>query len=92
MPAVAPSSSGAIAGSPCSATPPPSGRAYGVVQALRQTLGAAVRWGYMASNPAVIAERNRQPSPRVVRVYARAERDAIAAELTPAYRATPTRR
>src|SRR5829696_154577 len=28
---------------------------YGVVQALRQTLAAAVRWGYIATNPALLA-------------------------------------
>src|SRR5215213_9710243 len=28
---------------------------YGIVGALRQTLGGAVRWGYMTSNPAVLA-------------------------------------
>ena len=56
-----------------------------MVQALRQTLGAAVRWGYMASNPALLAGRNRQPSPRPVRVFTRAELDAIALELHPAY-------
>ncbi len=63
---------------------------YGVVQALRQTLGAAVRWGYMTSNPALLAGRNRQPSPRTVRVYSRTELDAIAAELPPAYMHVPT--
>ena len=40
---------------------------YGVVQALSQTLGAAVRWGYIEHNPAEQAGRNPQPSPRVVR-------------------------
>jgi integrase len=58
------------------------------VQALRQTLGAAVRWGLMGSNPALTAG-NRQPPPRPVRTYSRAELDAIAAELHPAYRPLP---
>jgi integrase len=62
---------------------------YGVVQALRQTLGAAVRWGYMSTNPALLAGRNRQPSPRTVRVYSRDELDAIALELHPAYAPLP---
>jgi len=62
---------------------------YGVVQALRQTLGAAVRWGYLSTNPALMAGRNRQPSPRTVRVFARDELDAIAAELHPAYQPLP---
>jgi integrase len=62
---------------------------YGVVQALRQTLGAAVRWRLMGSNPALVAGRNRQPNPRTVRVYTRDEVEAIAAELAPAYRPLP---
>jgi integrase len=59
---------------------------YGVVQALRQTLAAAVRWGYMTRNPATLAGRNRQPSPRTVRTYTRAELDALSDELSPVYR------
>jgi integrase len=63
---------------------------HGIVQALRQTLGAAVRWGYMTRNPALLAGRNRQPTPRTVRTFTRAEVEAIAAELAPAYRELPT--
>ncbi|MEJ7893060.1 MAG: site-specific integrase [Solirubrobacteraceae bacterium] len=62
---------------------------YGVVQALRQTIGAAVRWGYMTRNPALLAGQNRQPSPRTVRAFTRGEIDAIAAELPPAYAPLP---
>jgi site-specific recombinase XerD len=62
---------------------------YGIVQALRQTLGAAVRWGYMTANPALLAGRNRQPAPRPVRVFDRAEVAALAAELSPRYRTLP---
>lgn len=62
---------------------------YGIVQALRQTLEAAVRWGYMTRNPAKLAGRNRQPSPRTVRAFTRAEVDAIAAELSPSYAPLP---
>lgn len=62
---------------------------YGVVQALRQTIGAAVRWGYMTRNPAVLAGRNRQPSPRPVRAFTRGEIDALAAELSARYRPLP---
>ena len=62
---------------------------YGIVQALRQTLGAAVRWGYIARNPATLAGPNRQPAPRPVRAFTRQEIDAIAAELRPAYRSLP---
>ena len=62
---------------------------YGVVQALRQALGAAVRWGYMTNNPALQAGRNRQPCARPVRVYSRDKLDAIAAEFHPAYAPLP---
>jgi integrase len=62
---------------------------YGIVQALRQTLEAAVRWGYMSRNPAELAGRNRQPSPRTVRAFTREELGAIAAELSPRYQPLP---
>jgi integrase len=62
---------------------------YGVTQALKQTLEAAVRWGYMSKNPAKLAGRNRQPPPREVRTYTREEIDAIAAELSSAYAPLP---
>jgi integrase len=62
---------------------------YGIVQAFRQTLEAAVRWGHMSRNPAKLAGRNPQPSPRPVRAYTYAELDAIAVELSPEYRALP---
>jgi integrase len=62
---------------------------YGIVSALRQTLGAAVRWHRMSSNPAKLVGRNRQPAPRTVRVFTREEIDAVAAELPPPYRALP---
>jgi integrase len=57
--------------------------------ALRQALAAACRWGYISSNPAKRAGRNRQPPPRVIRVFTRGELDAIGAELHPAYRPLP---
>lgn len=62
---------------------------YGVMQALRQTLEAGVRWGYLARNPAKLAGRNPQPPPRTVRTYTREEVEAIAAELSPAYAPLP---
>jgi integrase len=65
------------------------GSRYGIVQALRQTLEAAVRWGSMNRNPAKLAGRNRQPAPRAVRAYTSGELDAIAAELSPSYRPLP---
>jgi integrase len=62
---------------------------YGVVQALRQCLSAAVRWGLMQSNPATAAGRNRQPSPRTIRTYTRTELQAIGAEMSPMYATLP---
>jgi integrase len=62
---------------------------YGIMQALRQALGAAVRWGYMQSNPAIGAGANPQPSPRGVRAFSRAELEAIGVELSGAYRTLP---
>lgn len=67
----------------------PQGVAYGRMAALRQTLTAAVRWGYMNRNPAIEAGKNRQPQQRDVRVYTMAELDAIAAELPPQYQSLP---
>jgi integrase len=63
---------------------------HGVVQALRQTLAAGVRWGYLDQNPAALAGRNPQPAPRPVQTYARAELEAIGLEMSPAYRTLPT--
>jgi integrase len=63
---------------------------YGITGALRQALGAAVRWGYLGSNPATAAGPRRQLSPRPIRSYTWAELEAIAAELTPARRSLPT--
>jgi integrase len=62
---------------------------YGIVQALRQSLEAAVRWGYISRNPAKLAGRNRQPAPRSVRAFTLAELDAISAELSPRYAPVP---
>jgi integrase len=67
----------------------PEGSRYGVTQALRQALEAAVRWGYMSANPARLAGRNPQPPPRPIRAYTYAELDAIAAELSPQCRPLP---
>jgi integrase len=62
---------------------------HDITQAFRQVLEAAVRWGYIARNPAKLAGRNPQPPPRPVRAYTYAELEAIAAELSPQYRAVP---
>jgi integrase len=62
---------------------------YGIVQALRQTLAAAVRWDYMTRNPAKLAGRNPEPPPRSIRAYTLVELDALAAELSQPYRPLP---
>jgi integrase len=53
------------------------------VQALRQTLEAAVRWGKIAQNPAKLAGPNPHPRSEEIRPFTLAEVDAIAAELGP---------
>ena len=68
---------------------PPARSRYGILSALRQTLGAAVRWGYMDANPAKLLDPNRQPPPRPVRAYTFTELDAIAAELSKQDRQLP---
>jgi integrase len=67
----------------------PERSCYGIVGALRQTLGAAVRWDYMSRNPAKLIGPNRQPSPMPIRAYTFAEVDAIAAELSARYQPLP---
>src|SRR4029453_3109362 len=54
--------------------------------ALRQTLGAAQRWGYISVNPAVQAGRNPQPRQDELHPFAgMAEVDKLAAELGSVY-------
>lgn len=67
----------------------PSGVAYGRMGALRQCLSAAVRWGYIDRNPAVLAGKNRQPAPRTIRAFTRDELDALSVEMSAAYRSLP---
>jgi integrase len=62
---------------------------YDIMQALRQTLEAACRWGLMNTNPAKLAGRNPQTPARPVRIYTADELEAIAAELSPMYRPLP---
>jgi hypothetical protein len=62
---------------------------HGIAQALRQVLDAAVRSERMTRNPAKAAGRNPKPPPRAVRAFTRAELDAIAAELAPAFQPLP---
>jgi integrase len=67
----------------------PERAGHGIAQALRQVLDAGVRWGHLRQNPAKLAGANPQPPPRSVRPFTRAEVEAIAAELRPAYRPLP---
>ena len=67
----------------------PEGSRYGIVQALRQALEAAVRWGYIGRNPAKLAGPNRQPLPRPVRAFTLLELDGIAEELSAIYQPLP---
>lgn len=67
----------------------PEGSRYGIVQALRQALEAAVRWGHIQRNPAKLAGPNRQPAPRTVRAFTVDELDAISEELSAIYRPLP---
>ncbi|HKF79557.1 MAG TPA: hypothetical protein VKB17_01885, partial [Thermoleophilaceae bacterium] len=62
---------------------------YAITSALRQAVGAALRWGYMGANPAKLAGRNPQPPPRSVRAFTPEEVEAIAVELSPVYGPLP---
>lgn len=61
------------------------GSRYRLMLALRQCLGAAVRWRYIARNPAVDAGPNPEPRADELRPFTRQEIDALAIELGPAY-------
>jgi integrase len=56
---------------------------YGIVQALRQTLEAAVRWGLMTRNPAKLAGSNPTPRRQEIEPFTRPEIDRLAVELGP---------
>jgi integrase len=59
----------------------PDGYRYSVMSALRQTLAAGVRYGYLMRNPAVLAGPNPMPPPRAIRVFTPEELDAVTDEL-----------
>jgi integrase len=59
--------------------------AHDVMRALRQTLAAGVRYGYLRTNPAVAAGDNPAPPPRPVRAYTLDELEALEAELGAVY-------
>jgi integrase len=63
----------------------PAGSRYGIVQALRQCLEAATRWGLMRSNPAKLAGRNPQPRREEVEPFEPEEVERIAEELGTVY-------
>ncbi len=63
----------------------PEGSRYGIVQAFRQTLEAAVRWGQMGSNPAKLAGRNPQPKREEVEHFEPQEVERLSEELGPVY-------
>jgi integrase len=59
--------------------------AHHVMRSLRQVFAAAVRYGYMRTNPAVDAGENPLPPPREIRIYTLAELDTLDAELGASY-------
>jgi integrase len=63
----------------------PAGSRYRLTLALRQALNAAVRWRYIARNPAVDAGPNPQPRTEELQPFTRDEVDRVAAELGPVY-------
>ena len=63
----------------------PEGSRYRLMLALRQALAAAVRWQYIARNPAVDAGPNPEPHAEELQPFTVAEIDMLAVELGPAY-------
>jgi integrase len=63
----------------------PPGSRYRLTNALRQVFASAVRWRYIARNPAVDMGSNPQPRTEEIEPFSREQVDMIAAELGPAY-------
>jgi integrase len=63
----------------------PERSGYGIMQAFKQTLEAAVRWGECEKNAAKLAGKNPPPPPRGVQTFTLDEIDRIAVELGPTY-------
>ena len=63
----------------------PDGSRHRLTLALRQALAAAVRWRYIARNPAVDAGPNPEPRADELRPFTRGDVDALALELGPVY-------
>jgi integrase len=62
---------------------PRGGSRYGITQALRQALDAAVRWKRSSENPAKAAGKNPQPKLPELKPFTPVEVDAVATELGP---------
>jgi len=60
----------------------PEGSRYGIVQALRQTLEAGVRWGLMNRNPAKLAGPNPIPKRPEIEPFTRPEVEGLSIGLT----------
>ena len=65
------------------ATLPTDDARFKATRALRQVLGAAVRWGYVTVNPAVAAGPNPEPRTEEVRPFGREELDRLILEMAP---------
>lgn len=63
----------------------PEGSRYRLMLALRQCLGAAVRWQYLGRNPAKDAGPNPEPGAEEIKPFTIVEVDMVAAELGPVY-------
>jgi integrase len=63
----------------------PPGSRYRLTNALRQAFAAAVRWQYIARNPAADMGPNPQPRTEEIEPFTRVQVDMIADELGPAY-------
>jgi integrase len=63
----------------------PERSGYGIMQAFKHTLEAAVRWGEIDRDPARLAGKNPPPPPRGVQTFTLDEIDRIAVELGPTY-------
>lgn len=66
---------------------PSEDRRYKSTRALRQVLAAAVRWGYLAKNPALSAGKNPQPRGEEIRPFDRDELDRLIEEMAPQHAA-----
>lgn len=63
----------------------PEGSRYRLTSALRQCLGAAVRWQHITRNPAVDMGPNPQPRTEEINPFSTEQIDMLAAELGPAF-------